>query len=63
MNARPFFLFFSLYGLCNFTYFTKKKKLLRNFKRLYLGQKTAGEAIFAFPVGQKLTLGVGIGEA
>ena len=31
------------------------KKIFQNFRRLYLGQKTAGEPTFASPVGPKHT--------
>ena len=32
-----------------------QKNLFRNFERLYLGQKTAGEDTFASPVGPRHT--------
>ena len=61
-ECEAIFFYFSL-GFVILPISQQNKKILKNFKRLYLGQKTAGEAIFAFPVGHKLTLGVGIGEA
>ena len=64
-SCEYFFLFFEkylllqaeiffFYSFCHLAYFISKK-LFPNFGRLYLGQKTTGEAIFASPVGLRHT--------
>ena len=60
MYVRPFFVCFLF--IFHYAYFILKK-LSQKFGCLYFGQKAAGEATFASPVGPQLSInGVGLNK-